>query len=290
VTPGLAKEGKSAAILASLLYVVCDLTAAAEVEAGFFDWQGELYGGRYYDDDRIGAYGIASLSGAGSLTVMGEVLGERYTDGYGDYDFSGLGAHLLWNVAEFARLGAVGSHSKEQYSYDQDFGERESDYVTDTVAVEAEIARGPVALAAQFGQTSSDYYRNDHGYFSIDAYYWGSEYSWYGRGAIRRTKNFEEYTLEAYRTFYLHGLPLTAYTGATRNDLTTKEEVLAYHTTYDAFYAGCYIEFATTASSAWNLWFEVSKQDTDTLFSIEINLTFGPGADAPYISSFGFNQ
>lgn len=284
------RQNKLAIILGSLSYLVFDSVAFAEAEAGFIDWQGEVYGGEYYEDNRLGAYGVASQSVAESFTAIGEVLGERYTDGYGDYDFSGMGAHLFWTVAEYARLGVVGSYSKEQYSYDPDFEQRKSEYSTDTLGIEAELSHGPVTFAAQFGQTSSDYYRNDHGYLSIDAYYWGNEYAWYGRGAIRRTKNFEEYTLEAYRTFSLYGLPFTAYTGATRNDLTTKEEVLAYHTTYDAFYAGCYIQFVTTASTAWNLWFEVSEQDKDTLFSIEIGLTFGPGADTPYLSAFGFDQ
>jgi len=122
----------------------------------------------------------------------------------------------------------------------------------------------------------------------MDVYYWGAEYLWYARGATRRSKNFKEYTIEGYRTFFADVLPVNLYAGATTNDLSTKEEIRSYHTSYDSVYTGCYIEFLTTSSSTWNLWVEAAKQDEDTIFSVELNVTFGPGADAPYISAFGF--
>jgi len=252
------------------------------------DWEAQLYGGDYYEDKRIGAYGVASKSFLNDFTITGELLHERYREGVTDYDFSGVGGHLLWQAAESAKFGLVASHAHEEYGYDAEFEDPKSEYVSNTLGLEAELNRDPVTVALQVGELSNDYYRNDHNYLSMDIYYWGAEYLWYARGAIRRTKNYEEYTIEGYRTFFADGLPLNFYVGATRNDLTTEEEILTYHTQYDSFYTGCYIEFLTTPSSAWNLWVEASRQDTDTVLSVELNVTFGPGADAPYISAFGF--
>jgi hypothetical protein len=124
----------------------------------------------------------------------------------------------------------------------------------------------------------------------MDIYYWGAEYQWYARGATRQTKNYKENTIEGYRPFFADVLPVTLYVGATRNDLDTKEGIRTYHTNYDSVYTGGYIDFLTTSSSRWNLWVEAARQDEDTVFSVELNVTFGPGADAPYISAFGFTQ
>jgi len=99
-----------------------------------------------------------------------------------------------------------------------------------------------------------------------------------------------ENTIEGYRPFFADVLPVTLYVGATRNDLDTKEGIRTYHTKYDSVYTGGYIDFLTTSSSRWNLWVEAARQDEDTVFSVELNVTLGPGADAPYISAFGFTQ
>ena len=252
------------------------------------DWETQLYGGAYYEDTRIGIYAIGSKSFLDDFTITAELLHERYREGVSDYDFSGVGGHLLWEVTDFARFGLVGSHSNDEYTYDSDFEDPNAEYTSDTLGLEGELNYDPVTLALQAGEISSDYYSNDHGYLSMDVYYWGAEYLWYARGAIRKTKNYDEYTIEGYRTVSANGLPLNLYLGATRNDLTTEEEIRTFHTRYDSFYAGCYIEFLTTDSSTWNLWVEAAKQDEDMVLSVELNITFGPGADVPYISAFGF--
>ena len=259
-----------------------------KAETSFIDWEAQLYGGDYYEDKRIAAYGVASRTLLDRFTIIGELLRERYREGASDYDFSGIGGHLLWEAAQFARFGVVGSHSHEEYTYEPDFDDPNAEYAVNILGLEGELNHDLLTLAVQIGEISSDYYSNDHTYVAADMYFWGAENRWYGRGAVRTTKNYEEYTVEAYRALLAKGLPITFYVGANRNDLTTEEEIRSYHTQYDSLYTGCYIEFATTTLSSWNLWVEAAKQETDMVLSVELNVTFGPGADTPYLSAFGF--
>jgi hypothetical protein len=249
-------------------------------------WEAQLYGGEYYKDTRVGAYGVASKSFLTDFSITGETLYERYND----YNFSGVGGHLTWDVTKFAKFGLVGTHSREEFSGDLDFDGHESEDISNTLGLETELNHDPVTLAVQFGRIFNNTYNNDRYYLSSDAYYWGAEYLWYLRGAVRRTKGFKEYTIEGYRTFFSDVLPIGLYAGVTRNDLSTEEELRNYHTTYDSVYAGSYIEFFSTSSSSWNLWTEAARQDGDSFFSIELNVAFGPGADAPHISAFGLTQ
>jgi len=258
----------------------------ANAENTFMDWETQLYAGEYYEDSRIGSYSIVSKALPGDLSLTGEILFERYSD----YDFAGVGGHLTWEATTFAKFGLVGSHAHEEYDYGSDFEDPGSEVVSSTVGLETELNHDPVTLVAQLGRIFNNTYNNDRYYLSMDAYYWGADYLWYARGATRRTKDYKEYTVEAYRSFFADVLPLTLYTGATKNDLDTKEELRTYRTSYDSVYTGGYIDFLTTSSSRWNLWLEAARQEEDTVFSIELNITFGPGADAPYISAFGFTQ
>jgi hypothetical protein len=252
-------------------------------------WWTQFYGGKYYDDQRIGAYGIGSLPLPKDFSIIGEVLHERYRDDEGEYIYSGIGGHLLWEAGESARAGLTGSYSNDEYDYDESYEDPKSQFASSTLGLEGEFNLDALTLAAQVGYLSSDYYSDDTQYLSSDVYYWGKDYRWYARGAVRTSSNYTEYTLEAYRTLLASKIPLNFYVGATRNDLSTKTEILTYHTRYDSFYTGCYIDFLTTASSNWNLWFDVTRQDTDTLFTLELTIAIGSGvADAPYISAFGF--
>jgi hypothetical protein len=263
-----------------------------KAEDGFLDWQAQLYGGEYYKDQRIGLYAIASREIFSDFVVVGEILHERYrggySDGYDNYNFSGIGAHVLWQANEAAKLGLVGSHSHDEYTYDPVFEDPKAEYVSNTLGLEGELNLDPISVAFQVGELSSEYYGDDRPYLSMDMYYWGADYLWFARGALRRSRNYKEYTVEAYRTFFPISWPLSLYAGATRNDLTTEEELRTYHTQYDSYYTGGYLQFLTTTSSAWSLWVEVARYDKDALLSVELNVTFGPGAVQPYISAFGF--
>lgn len=273
-----------------ITWFLCSLLFSRSLKAELspIDWQTQLYGGEYYEDIQVGAYGIASKHFLDNLAVTGELLYERYSDGERRYTFSGVGAHFLWEAGEFAKFGLVGSHSHDEYDYDKDFQDPNSEYVSNTLGLEGEINHDPLTLAMQVGGVSSDYYSSDYPYLSMDIYYWGAGNKWYARTAIRNSDKYKEYTLEGYRTFFAKGLPLTAYVGITHNNLSTEQEILTYHTQYDSVYAGCNIEFLTTTSSSWNLWFEGAKEESDSHLSVELIITFGPGVDAPYISAFGF--
>jgi hypothetical protein len=281
-----------ARLLLSLIvgsYIYCSFPDEPLAETRSLGWETQLYGGRYYDDQRIGAYGIGSIPLPKDLSIIGEVLHERYRGDNGDYIYSGVGGHLLWEAGESTKVGLTGSYSTDEYDYDKSYQDPKSEYASHTVALEGEFSLDALTLAAQFGNLSSNYYGDDTRYLSSDVYYWGEGYRWYARGAIRASNYYKEYTLEGYQTFLVNEIPLNVYVGATRNDLSTKEEILTSHTRYDSFYTGCYIDLLTTASSNWNLWFDVTKQDPHTVFTLELTITIGSGVDgAPYISAFGF--
>lgn len=260
-----------------------------KAENALLNWETQLYGGEYYEDARIGVYSAVSNSFLNELSITGEILYEQYNDD-SDYNFAGVGGHLMWEATAFAKFGVVASHSHEEYTFGQDFEDQELEVVSDTLGLALELDHDPITLAAQMGRVFNDTNSNDRYYLSMDVYYWGHEYLWYARGATRKARNYTEYTIEGYRTFFSDTLPMTLYVGATRNDLGTQEEIRTFHTKYDSVYTGSYFELLTTSSSTSTLWVEVAKQDEDTVFSVELNLTFGPGADAPYISAFGFTQ
>ena len=261
-------------------------TCFVKAENTFLDWETQLYGGQYYEDNRIAAYGIASKSFLDDFSITGEVLYENYRD----YNFSGIGGHLFWDVTNFTRFGLVGSHSHEEFTYDLGIEGQENGDLFNTLGLTAELNLGPVTLAVQRAKIINDDYNNDQYYLSMDIYYWGTEYRWYARGAIRRTQNYDEYSVEGYRTLLSNVLPTTLYIGATRSDLVTIEELQPYRTSYDSVYTGCYIEFLKTSSTRWNLWVEALKLEEETVYSVELNVAFGPGVvDAPYITAFGFS-
>lgn len=247
-------------------------------------WEVQLYGGEYYEDQRIGNNNIASKSFLDKYSIVGESLYERYDD----YNFTGVGGHLLWDVTDFATIGLVGSHSVEEYSFGSEFEDRKSEDVYDTLAFETELNYDPITFALQTGRVFNNSYNSDRYYLSSDIYYWGAEYLWYARGVVRKAKNYKEYAIEGYRTFFTDTMPVTLYVGSMTNDLGTKEEVRTYHTSDDSIYIGGYIEFLATSLSRWSLWAEAAEQDEDAVISVELNISFGPGADAPYISAFGF--
>jgi len=248
------------------------------------DWEVQLYGGKYYEDERVGSNNIVSKSFLDKYSIVGEFLYERYDD----YNFKGVGGHLLWDVTDFAQIGLVASHSVDEYSFGSEFEDSETEDVYDTLGFETELNYDPITVALQTGRVFNNSYNSDRYYLSSDVYYWGAEYLWYARGVVRKAKNYEEYAIEGYRTLFSDTMPVTLYVGAMTNDLGTKEERRTYHTSYDAAYVGSYVEFLSTSTSVWNIWFEAAKQEGDMEISVELNISFGPGADAPYISAFGF--
>lgn len=273
-----------------IAYLCCGLLCPSILKADDNSpgWETQLYGGEYYSDKRLGAYAIASRSLFSEFSITGEALFERYHNGQGDYDFYGVGGHLLWEVTDFARFGVTGSHSHDSYDYSKEFEDPKSEYPTSAVGLEGELDSEPVTVAVQAGKASSDYYSGNHPYFAMDGYYWGDQYKWYARTAVRRSKQYKEYTLEGYRAVVAGTVPLTLYAGAARTRLSSKEELRTSRTRYDTWYTGTYIQVLTTSSSTWTVWAEAAREDNDSVFSLELNITFGPGVDGPYLSAVDF--
>jgi hypothetical protein len=285
-----ARSGTAHARLRAAVCLYCGLLPGTAAQAGATTpgWEGQLYGGEYYSDKRLGAYGIASQDVASRFTLSTEFLFERYHNGQGDYDFYGAGAHLRWTATEFARLGLTASHLHDSYDYDERFTDPQSEYTTNALGLEGEFTREALTLAAQAGMADSDYYDNRQPYYAADAYYWGHQYRWYARGAARHSKGYREITLEAYRTLWAGDRPLTLYAGATRSDVRTREALRTSRTQDDTVYAGGFIEFLNTPSSRWSLWAEAALGDSDQFYTLELNISFGPGADGPWLSAVDF--
>jgi hypothetical protein len=285
-----ARAGCASAGLRAAVCLYCGLLASAGSQADQTPpgWEGQLYGGEYYSDKRLGAYGVASKDLSSRFTVTTELLFERYHNGQGDYDFYGAGAHLLWRATEFARFGLTGSHLHDSYDFDDEFTDPKSEYTTNALGLEGEFTRESLTLAAQAGLADSDYYDDEHPYYAMDAYYWGDQYRWYARGAARHSKGYREVTLEAYRTLWPGDRSLTLYAGATRSDVRTREVFRTSRTQDDTVYTGGFIEFLATRSSRWSLWAEAARSDSDSFYTLELEISFGPGADAPWLSAVDF--
>jgi hypothetical protein len=277
--------------LAAVIFSCCNLIFPpfAKAEDTAMTWSGQLYGGKYYKDDHIGGYGISSISFGDAFMMTGEILRERYHNRDRDYYLSSVGAHLLWRPSEGTKLGLTGSHSRERYSYSEFIEGFKTRYRTNTIALEGELDYDPVTLAAQTGKVANDDdYIKQHHYYSISLFYWGADHLWYGRSAIRRIRNYREYTLEASRTFFAGSFPASVYAGATRDNLISTGEVSAPPGQYNSYYMGCNFQFITTTSSAWSLWAEAARQSSETILSLELNISFGPGGEAPSISSLDY--
>jgi len=239
-------------------------------------WSAELYGGRYYDDSRVGAYLALSNAFNDGPMVIGEVLLERYPD----YRFAGLGAHLLWPIGVIGEVGFVASQAWETYEFSSGM---ETDYQTRIVGAEWELEKDRLAAAAQAGKYLKDYDGDEPEYISADVYFWGTNYDWYVRGSTRRISGSSLSLLEIYRVFSTSVLPVTAYAGVGTDDLNVESPG-----NRDSVYAGAYAAIRSTPDSTLTLWFEAATEDNDTLFTVELNLAFGPGARTPYITAFGF--
>ena len=263
--------------IAALLPCLFVPTSSSMAAAGDLAWGGELYGGRYYDDSRIGAYFVSSTTMDHGATVIGELLYEDYAD----YEFAGVGAHFLWPVGDFGDFGFVVSQAWETYEFEPG---SDTDYETRTLAVEWELENGPLVVAAQAGKFLKDYTDDEPSYVSADIYYWGSEYDWYLRGAVRRISDDSLHIIEGYRVFDLGGRSITGYVGISADELDS-----AAPGDKDAVYAGGYAEIFTSSKGTLTLWVEASREDNDTWLTIELNFAFGPGARTPYITAFGFS-
>ena len=226
------------------------------------DWSGEVYGGRYYDDNRFGSYLVYSNTNLQGQTVIAEALYEQYTD----YEFAGIGGHFLWPIAQSIELGLIVSQAWESYEF-SGFGEY--DYQSNTAGIELEFNGERVTLAAQSGMYFTGYDDTDSMYLSADLYFMGQQNNWYLRGATRWIETDSLHLIEGYRSTYLMGLPFTAYLGMSVG------------------YPYTYVELFSVPSSAMFLWTEVAELDGETLLTIELSLVFGPGARTPYITAFG---
>ncbi len=241
------------------------------------DWSGEAYGGKVYDDKRLGSYFVYSNPNPESFTVIGEILYEHYTD----YEFAGVGGHFLWSVSQSVDIGIVASQAWESYDF-SDF--EKIDYQTSIAGIALEFNSERVTLAAQTGQYLADFNDDKSMYFSADLYFYGADYNWYLRGATRWIETDSLHFIEGYHTTYMIERPLTTYLG-----VSVKNSSLSSYEAVDSIYLGAYIEIFSAPSSTLFLWTEVAEQNDDTLFTIELSLLFGPGARTPYITSFGFS-
>lgn len=256
-------------LVGCLFPVVCSSSAQAQ-------WSGEVYGGRYYDDERLGAYFVASSVIPEGPTLIAEILYEDYLG----YEFAGIGGHFLWPVAETVYLGVVASQAWETLEFD---GFGDFDYETRLAGLELELTSDRITLAVQSGKYYTDFDDTSSAYLSADLYVWSPQYNWYLRGATRWITNNQLHFIEGYHTRYLLGLPFTGYIGTSVLNSNTLTEA-----TIDSVYAGAYLELFSAPYSTLFLWTEVAEFDGETLWTIELNLFFGPGARTPYISSFGF--
>lgn len=245
------------------------------------DWSGEIYGGRYYDDKRLGSYLVLSHVQPEGPILIGEFFYERYTD----YEFAGVGGHFLWPVAQSVNIGFVVSQAWETQEFS---GFDDFDYQTRIAGLSLEFNSKRVTLAAQSGKYYTDYDDTDYEdtapmYLSADLYVWSPSYNWYLRGATRWISDDSLYYIEGYHTTYVMGVPFTGYIGASVFNSNIVSDV-----NLDSVYAGAYIELFSAPYSTLFLWTEVSEFDGETLLTVELSLLFGPGARTPYITAFGF--
>ena len=108
------------------------------------------------------------------------------------------------------------------------------------------------------------------------------------RSAIRRVKDYKEYALEGSRSFFADSVPTDFYAGATQDHVITNAELLPHHGQYNSFYTGCNIQLLARNSSTWSLWAEAARQESETVVSVELNVSFGPGVSAPSISALDY--
>lgn len=268
---------RSATMVFVLSLPFCSSELIAETDN--LSWSAEVYGGRYYDDMRVGTYVATSSELDHGATIIGEALFESYDNP--SYEFAGIGAHILWPVGAFGEMGLVASQAWETYEFEPDI---ETNYETRTLGAEWELEQGPLVVAAQAGRILKDYADRKRNYFSADIYFWGEQLDWYLRGAVRRVSSESVYFMEGYRFFDMNGHAITAYAGMSTDDLDTPSPGST-----DAVYAGAYAELFSTQDSTLTLWIEAAREENDTLFTIELNLAFGPGARTPYITAFGFS-
>jgi hypothetical protein len=236
-----------------------------------------LYGGRYYDDERLGAYLVSSIELDSGPVLVAEALSEHYPS----YRFAGIGAHLLWPAGDWGDVGLVGSLAWETY---EAYADTEIDYQTRILGAEWEFERGPWAVAVQAGKYVEGYADTEAGYASADLYFWGANYDWYLRGATRRISDKSLNLLEAYRVFNILERSVTGYVGTSADDLDVVSPGAS-----DAIYAGAYAELFSHAGSTITLWFEAVREDHDSFITLELNLAFGDAVRMPYITAFGFS-
>ena len=241
-------------------------------------WEIEMYGGNYYGADRAAIYGAFTTALPFDAALTLEALGEK-TD---DYRFEGVGGHLLWWVSDESRLGVVGSIGKETYPVeiyvdDALVGHADADRDLSTVALEAEVGRDAFTLSAQVGQIlSPDQTIDEDIYSSIEIYYWDLPDGWYLRGVDQRTDGQALTFVEAYRPWLAMNVPGTLYLGASTG-------------VSEFYYAGSYLELLDRGNSQIYLDIGGGYSKSGWSLQLELYVTLGPGADAPYISAFGYS-
>lgn len=280
----LSCQTRSVRLLIGVLGVVIAFVAHAENR--YVEWEAYLYGGKYYDSERVGAYALAERPVSTDVSFTGEVLHERYSD----YEFSGVGGQVEWSTTPSLMLGLLGSLSRSEYSLGEGFGPSELSDNSQTLSISTELQQDKASFIAQAGRIFNSSFTTDRGFVSLDLYYWGNDYRGYVVAGARRTANFKEYSIEGYRSMSVHTFPVTLYAGATANDVKTAGELRTYHTVYESVYGGLYIDLINLSAPRWSLWLEASRQEGETVLSAELSVAFGPGARLPYISAFDFSQ
>ena len=276
----------------SLAVAICCCNAffpcLVKAEDASVEWGGQLYGGKYYKDNLIGAYGLVSAPFSGNLRISGEVLRERYRNHEYSYNISGVGAHIVWVTSSFTKFGLIGSHSRENYSFGTNIEGIKTNYLSNILGLEGEFGNDSLALAAQAGRVIDDDYSSRHRYFSVYFFYWGDLHLWNVRSGVRMVKNYQEYVLEGGYTFFADSFPTNLYVGTTRDNVFANDQSLSAPGQYNSVYTGCNLEFITTATSSWSLWVEASRQASETILSAELNISFGPSPVAPYNSALDY--
>lgn len=240
-------------------------------------WEIQTYGGNYYGADRAAVYGAFTTALPFDSTVTIEAIGEKADN----YKFGGIGGHLLWWISEDWRLGFVGSIGKEKYPVELYIDNRRVDHYDQerdlsTLAFEAEASLDAFTLSAQIGKIlSPDQTIDDNPYSSIEVYYWDLSDNWYLRGVDQRTTANALTFVEGYRPWSAMNVTGTLYLGAS----TGVDEYC---------YAGSYLELLNRNNSQIFLDIGGGYSEKEWSLQLEIHVTFGPGAEAPSISSFGY--
>jgi hypothetical protein len=123
---------------------------------------------------------------------------------------------------------------------------------------------------------SGNEFIDDEIFTSVDAYYTDPSGKWYLRGASQIYDSESLHYAEGYYYLTIEDIPVTPYVGASTG-------------IYESLYAGAYFELARAEKSSLTMDLGVGRIDGEWQLHLELSVLFGPGANRPTISAFGFN-